>query len=175
MALEIIGLVILIVVAVCLAAMGVIMRIRKPYSEKLAQMGGIFDFGARVRGMFPPYVEGMCGAYCMRYFLIHGKKLKGIEGSRIEIPVDSQVAWTFGPVDIQDGDLSAFGMSLDAFQALGQMPGFENITMAKGCLSAVFSIENEGGGQELLNVKVERQRVLAVSKVARKLGCMARI
>ena len=175
MTLKILGLTIIILAVFVLIMGAVFLRMRKPLSNKLSQMGGIFDFGARVRGLYPPFVEGMCGAYYMRYRLIPGKRVKGIHSSKIEIPVDSQVSWSFAPEDIESGDPKAFGVSLEAFQSLAGMDGFETVKIDKGILTVTFSAENAGGDQELLNVQAVRQRVLALSKLARKLGCMARL
>ena len=153
----------------------VMMRLRKPYSEKLALMGGIFDFGPRVRGVFPPYVEGMAGPFCTRYQLLPGKKMKGIAGARVVIPVDAQVRWKFSKKEIREADPEVFGISTDAFAALGQMPDCMEVELAGGKLTARFSGEKAGGEKGLMDMKAARKRVQAVSVLAKSLGCMARM
>ncbi|MBI9076324.1 MAG: hypothetical protein JEZ02_13025 [Desulfatibacillum sp.] len=93
----------------------------------------------------------------------------------IEIPVDSQVNWVFRLEDIEEGDPTAFGVSLDVFHALARMPGFDSVRMEKEILSTVFLAEKAGGEHELLNVTAVRERVLVLGKLARKLGCMAHL
>ncbi|SHJ96825.1 hypothetical protein SAMN02745216_02631 [Desulfatibacillum alkenivorans DSM 16219] len=175
MSLKILSLIIIVLAVVLIAACGFILRLRKPLSARLSSMGGIFDFGAKVRGVYPPFVEGMCGAYYMRFRFVPGKRFKGIVSAKIEIPVDSQVVWTFTPDDIENGDPQAFGASLDSFKALANMEGFEAVHMEKELLTAVFSAEKAGGELELQNVPAMRRRVVAMGKLARKLGCMAKL
>ncbi len=152
-----------------------LMRRRKPYCAKLAQMGSIFDFGPRVRGIFPPYVEGMAGPYCVRYLILPDKAMNGISGARVDIPVDAKVTWSFDRDEIQQVTPEVFGASTEAFESLGQMPDCVGIGLAKGMISARFSAEKAGGEGAMMDTKMARERIMAVSVLAKSLGCMARM
>ncbi len=142
-----------------LAFGALLMRRRRPYSAKLAQMGSIFDFGPKVRGIFPPYVEGMAGPYCARYLLLPDKMMNGISGARVDIPVDAMVSWSFDRQEIQQVDPVVFGASTDAFETLGRMPDCVGVGLVKGMISARFSAEKAGGEVALMDVKKARERI----------------
>lgn len=175
MLIKTIAIMILVLGAGGLAFAWLVMRLRKPYCEKLAMMGSIFDFNAQVKGYFPPYADGMAGAFYVRYRLLPGKRIKGVSGARVEMPVDAKVTWSFKKKDIQNPDPKDFGVSVQAFEELGRLPGFVRVGLARGRLFAYFSAKRAGGVESLLDTSAARQRVLALAYVARKIGCMARL